>query len=201
MAVSSNNQSVPWGYARLPRGGDCESAPQIRSLMNFGVNINRIGIDYESQGGEQGQFMKLLELMTPGDLLYITRLDRISRDNDEAMALVEDIYDSGIDVVVIDIWADTRQIKRLPNINVVPHRAFQSLLDYKSAHPEAWDGMDYEHEFKEYLALAQEWGCKPDDFKTFKEYRTMANGYNRELACDHNICVIPPWIKFEGIDY
>ena len=104
-----------YGYARVSSTDQNEDR-QIIALYEQGVLPSDIFVDKQSgKDFNRPQYLKLLRILNPGDLLYIKHIDRLGRNYEEILEQWRILTkDKRIDVVVIDMpLLDTRQYKDL----------------------------------------------------------------------------------------
>lgn len=92
---------MKYGYARVSTTGQSLEA-QEAELNNAGCDI----IYKEKITGttkERAQFIELMEKISEGDTLVITKLDRFARSTKDAIELVTDLYEKGVIVHVLNL--------------------------------------------------------------------------------------------------
>lgn len=108
------NNSRIYGYARVSTTGQREDR-QINALLENGVEERYIFVDKQSgKDMNRPQLQLLLKVLRPGDVIFITSLDRISRSYSDIKKFFQYLQESQVDIVVIDMpLLDTRQYKDL----------------------------------------------------------------------------------------
>lgn len=120
-----------YGYARVSSKDQNESR-QIQKLIENGVEERFIFVDKASgRDMNRPQLQVLKNALREGDTLFITSLDRISRNYVDTKKFFQYLQESKIDIVVIDIpLLDTRQYKDL--IGSFIFDLFVNILAYVS---------------------------------------------------------------------
>lgn len=95
------------GYARVSTGGQ-SLALQISELQAAGVER----VYQEKQSGKRGadrpELEKMLEHMRAGDVLVVTKLDRLARSTADMLAIAGRLNDRGAGLrSIAEAWADT----------------------------------------------------------------------------------------------
>lgn len=94
------------GYARVSTDGQA-LAPQIESLAAGGADL----VFRETASGakrDRSQLARLLKEVGPGDLILVTRLDRLARSTRDLLNVLGAIADKGASFRSLgDPWADT----------------------------------------------------------------------------------------------
>lgn len=95
-----------YGYARVSTDGQDE-APQVEALKAAGA----AQVYREKASGAQtdrAQLRRALAALQPGDVLMVTRLDRLARSTRDLLNIVEQITAAGAEFRSLgDAWADT----------------------------------------------------------------------------------------------
>lgn len=110
-----DKENTVYGYVRVSSTDQNEDR-QLIALSEAGVPKKNIYIDKMSgKDFERPQYQKLLGRLKPGDLLYISSIDRLGRNYEEIQKQWRIITkDKNVDVCVIDMpLLDTRQGKDL----------------------------------------------------------------------------------------
>lgn len=98
-----------YGYARVSTSGQ-ETAAQVHDLIGAGVSSERI-VEEKISGGVRASarpgLSALLEKLIPGDVLTVTKLDRLGRDVIDTLGLIRDLKARGVGVRVLALGADT----------------------------------------------------------------------------------------------
>ncbi len=104
-----------YGYARVSSAEQNEDRQMI-ALAERGISAGNIFVDKQSgKDFDRPQYRKLLEVLKPGDLLYVASIDRLGRNYEE----IQDQWrivtkQKCVDICVIDMpLLDTRQGKDL----------------------------------------------------------------------------------------
>jgi DNA invertase Pin-like site-specific DNA recombinase len=94
------------GYARVSTYGQTLDA-QLKQLRADGC----VEIYYEKVGGarvDRHELLKLLKALTPGDVVTVTRIDRLARSIFDLFAIVKQIVDAGGQFrSLAEPWTDT----------------------------------------------------------------------------------------------
>ncbi len=85
-----------WGYARVSTV-DQDPATQFDALQRAGVDVDHIVTDHVSgtRSARPG-LDRLLELLEPGDVLTVWKLDRLGRSVSHLVALVHELGERGV---------------------------------------------------------------------------------------------------------
>jgi DNA invertase Pin-like site-specific DNA recombinase len=96
------------GYGRVSTT-DQHSRGQLDALVEAGVDKDMIFIDEGVTGtkASRPELDKCLAMLRRGDVLVITRLDRLGRSVSSLVALVKDLGDKGVDLIVLTQGIDT----------------------------------------------------------------------------------------------
>jgi DNA invertase Pin-like site-specific DNA recombinase len=91
------------GYARVSTYGQTLDA-QLAQLRTEGC----ARIYHEKAGSDRCELLKLLKALAPGDLVTVTRIDRLARSTLDLFAIVKQIVDAGGQFrSLAEPWADT----------------------------------------------------------------------------------------------
>ena len=91
-----------FGYARVSTGQQSLDA-QIQALKAAGVQANRIFTDKMSGSHTERQGLKLLQLkVEAGDVIFVTKLDRLGRDTADMIQLIKTFDELGVAVRFLD---------------------------------------------------------------------------------------------------
>ena len=104
-----------YGYARVSSMDQNEDR-QMLAMSELKIPIEQIYIDKQSgKDFERPNYIKLVEILEPGDLLYITSIDRLGRNYEEIQNQWRILTkERNIDIAVIDMpLLDTRLHKDL----------------------------------------------------------------------------------------
>jgi len=94
---------MTYGYARVSTKGQ-DLSLQVETLMENGVEERLIFQEKISgKSTKRKEFQQLMELLTNGDTLVVTKLDRFARNTREALNVLEPLLEKGIIVRVLDI--------------------------------------------------------------------------------------------------
>lgn len=90
-----------YGYARVStKGQDLEA--QIQALHN--ENVEYIYQEkFTGTSTERPELHKLLKLLQEGDKLVVTKLDRLARNTKEGIELIEQLFEKGVKVHVLNV--------------------------------------------------------------------------------------------------
>lgn len=92
---------MKYGYARVSTS-DQKLENQISILEEAGAEK----IYQEKFTGtttQRPQFNELLNILLPGDMLIITKLDRFARNTREALDIIQKLFDQGIKVQILNM--------------------------------------------------------------------------------------------------
>lgn len=104
-----------YGYVRVSSIDQNEDR-QLAALAKMGVKKSHIFVDKKSgKDFNRPKYLKLVECLKEGDLLYIKSIDRLGRNYDEILDQWRILTkEKNVDIVVIDMpILDTRQYKNL----------------------------------------------------------------------------------------
>jgi len=105
-----------YGYIRVS-ATDQKEHRQLDAMAALGIPRAHLYIDKQSgKDFDRPAYRRLLKKLKPGDLLYISSLDRLGRDDYREMQEQWRILtkDKGVDIAVLDMpLLDTRQVKDL----------------------------------------------------------------------------------------
>jgi DNA invertase Pin-like site-specific DNA recombinase len=94
------------GYARVPTDGQTVAA-QVSKLTNAGA----VKVFAETASGakaDRQQLAKILKALQPGDVLMVTRLDRLARSTRDLLNILHSLGERQIGFKsLVDNWADT----------------------------------------------------------------------------------------------
>jgi DNA invertase Pin-like site-specific DNA recombinase len=100
---------MKYGYARVSPGGKSESVDaQTRQLTKAGCK--RVFRDLHVSGAktDRAQLRRMIEALEPGDVLMVTRLDRLARSTRDLLNTLAAITDRKAGFRSLgDTWADT----------------------------------------------------------------------------------------------
>ncbi|WP_295729522.1 recombinase family protein [uncultured Limosilactobacillus sp.] len=92
-----------YGYARVSTKGQ-ELADQINQLQNAGISENCIYSEkFTGTTTDRPQFAKLTQLVKPGDVITVTKLDRLARNTREALNVIDPLMNQGVKINVLNI--------------------------------------------------------------------------------------------------
>lgn len=90
MATEKSNTPMRFGYARVSKSGDQQTAPQIRALKEAGCKK----IFEESASGgrwDRPELHRLLGQLREGDTLVVWKLDRLSRSLKDLLMILDQV--------------------------------------------------------------------------------------------------------------
>ena len=94
------------GYARVSRGDDQTTEAQTHALTDAGVE--RVFTEHESGGRwDRPELHRMLDQLRPGDVVVVTRLDRLSRSLKDLLTLLERIEAAGAGFRAVTEAVDT----------------------------------------------------------------------------------------------
>ena len=132
---------MKYGYARVSPGGKSESVEaQARQLTNAGCKKVFRDLHVSGAKTDRAQLRRAIAELEPGDVLMVTRLDRLARSTRDLLNTLAAIADRKAGFRSLsDAWADTITVKppatspcsrcRRP-IRRSPSRARRALLVY-----------------------------------------------------------------------
>ena len=93
-----------FGYARISTSRQCLEI-QIKALKKSGVKENRIFTDKMSGSKSEREGLDLLKLkVEKGDVILVTKLDRLGRDTLDMIKLIKDFNSIGVFVGIIVLF-------------------------------------------------------------------------------------------------
>ena len=100
---------MKYGYARVSPGGKSESVDaQARQLTNAGCKKVFRDVHVSGAKTDRAQLRRVIEALTPGDVLMVTRLDRLARSTRDLLNTLAAITDRKAGFRSLgDAWADT----------------------------------------------------------------------------------------------
>jgi DNA invertase Pin-like site-specific DNA recombinase len=108
-ASLSHNQAVIYGYARVSAGGQSEAA-QVRQLRGAGARK----VFREAASGaktDRPRLRRLLAGINPGDVVIVTRLDRLARSTRDLLNTLAAITEKKAGFRSLgEAWADTTTV-------------------------------------------------------------------------------------------
>ena len=106
-----------YGYARVSTVRQGKDGNSLDDQRNKLINAGAEQILEDSFTGskiERPEFSKLIEIIQPGDTLYVTKLDRFARTAAEGSMLVKALVDKGVIIEILNMGrADNRPMGRL----------------------------------------------------------------------------------------
>lgn len=92
-----------YGYARVSTAGQ-DLHEQINELINSGVSKDTIFSEkFTGTTTNRPEFNKLMELVNPGDMIVVTKLDRFARNTREALDAIEPLLNKDVAIRVINL--------------------------------------------------------------------------------------------------
>ena len=100
---------MKYGYARVSPGGKSESVDaQARQLTKAGCKKVSRDVHVSGAKTDRAQLRRLIEALQPGDVLMVTRLDRLARSTRDLLNTLAAITDRKAGFRSLgDAWADT----------------------------------------------------------------------------------------------
>src|SRR6202022_10033 len=100
---------MKYGYARVSPGGKSESVDaQARQLTKAGCKKVYRDVHVSGAKTDRAQLRRVIEALEPGDVLMVTRLDRLARSTRDLLNTLAAIKESGAGFRSLrDSWADT----------------------------------------------------------------------------------------------
>lgn len=103
-------ENKDYGYGRCSTNEEKQDVEyQIKELMEKGILRENIYIEYESGAKEdRPEFQKLLNVMKPGDSLFVTDITRISRSTKQLCSVIDFISNNKMRLVIGGLDVDCR---------------------------------------------------------------------------------------------
>jgi DNA invertase Pin-like site-specific DNA recombinase len=100
---------MKYGYARISPGGKSESVDaQARQLTKAGCRKVFRDVHVSGAKTDRAQLRRVIDQLTPGDVLMVTRLDRLARSTRDLLNTLAAIADREAGFRSLgDAWADT----------------------------------------------------------------------------------------------
>ncbi|MGH7140283.1 MAG: recombinase family protein, partial [Pirellulales bacterium] len=100
---------MKYGYARVSPGGKSESVDaQARQLTRAGCKKVFRDVHVSGAKTDRAQLRRVTEALEPGDVLMVTRLDRLARSTFDLFAIVKQIVDGKAQFrSLAEPWGDT----------------------------------------------------------------------------------------------
>ena len=95
-----------YGYARVSTVRQGKDGNSLDDQRNKLINAGAEQILEDSFTGskiERPEFSKLIEIIQPGDTLYVTKLDRFARTAAEGSMLVKALVDKGVIIEILNM--------------------------------------------------------------------------------------------------
>jgi len=104
-----HNESMKYGYARVSPGGKSESVDaQARQLTKAGCKKVFRDVHVSGAKTDRAQLRRVIETLEPGDVLMVTRLDRLARSTRDLLNTLAAITEQKAGFRSLgDAWADT----------------------------------------------------------------------------------------------
>jgi DNA invertase Pin-like site-specific DNA recombinase len=112
------NKSMIYGYARVSTGSQSEAA-QVAALKKAGADkvFREVA---QGDKTDRARLRRLLDKLAPGDVLMITRLDRLARSTRDLLNTLAAIADRKAGFrSIADTWADTTTPHGRPILTVL----------------------------------------------------------------------------------
>lgn len=92
-----------YGYARVSTKGQ-DLADQINQLQSAGISNKCIFSEkFTGTTTDRPQFAKLTNLVKTGDVITVTKLDRLARNTREALNVIDPLMNKGVRINVLNI--------------------------------------------------------------------------------------------------
>lgn len=103
-------ENVNYGYGRCSTSESKQDVQyQIKELMEKGILREYIYIEYESGAKEdRPEFQKIINLMKPGDSLFVTDITRLSRSTKQLCEVIDYISTNKMRLVIGSLEVDCR---------------------------------------------------------------------------------------------
>lgn len=110
-----------YGYARVSTKGQAKEGNSLESQIEILKNNGAVKIYSDSFTGaktDRPEFNKLLDKLKVGDILIVTKLDRLARSIAQGSELVNELIDKGVKVNILNIGVmdNTPSSKLIRNI-------------------------------------------------------------------------------------
>jgi DNA invertase Pin-like site-specific DNA recombinase len=104
-----HNEAMKYGYARVSPGGKSESVDaQARQLAKAGCKKVFRDVHVSGAKTDRAQLRRVIEALEPGDVLTVTRLDRLARSTRDLLNTLAAITAKTAGFKSLgDAWADT----------------------------------------------------------------------------------------------
>lgn len=101
--VKEREIKMIYGYARVSTAGQ-SLASQVETLKENGVQEENIFKEkITGTNTERPEFKKLLSILEKDDTLVITKLDRFARSTKDALETIEQLFNDGITVKILNL--------------------------------------------------------------------------------------------------
>ncbi|MBH0361930.1 recombinase family protein [Bacillus toyonensis] len=92
---------MKYGYARVSmKHQDFES--QLQTLNGEGCEVI-YSEKFTGTTTDRPELTKVLDILCEGDSLIVTKLDRLARNTKEGIAIIEDLFDRGVKVHILNV--------------------------------------------------------------------------------------------------
>ena len=104
-----HNEGMKYGYARVSPGGKSESVDaQARQLTKAGCRKVFRDVHVSGAKTDRAQLRRVIDQLAPGDVLMVTRLDRLARSTRDLLNTLAAVTDRKAGFRSLgDTWADT----------------------------------------------------------------------------------------------
>lgn len=95
-----------YGYARVSTKGQAKDGNSIEAQVKALIDVGATEIYKEAFTGtttERPEFDKLIAKLSKGDMLVVTKLDRVARSASEGSKMVQTLIDRGVSVNVLNM--------------------------------------------------------------------------------------------------
>ena len=101
---------MKYGYARTSTADQVAGlAAQVEALENAGAR--KIYKEHSSAAGHREQLDRLMERLEEGDVLIVTKMDRLARNVKQLLTLVEELEQRHVALRILDFNGDTVDTK------------------------------------------------------------------------------------------
>ena len=108
-----------YGYARDAKSGQSLDI-QIQKLMDSGINIRKIFKDRRSGlDGERPELAECLQKMSKGDILVVTKIDRLARNILHLNQIKNTLESKNCDLIILDQGIDTSLDSKFGFFNLI----------------------------------------------------------------------------------
>ena len=160
-----------YGYVRVSTRGKGTNGNSLQAqreaVISHGANAKLIIEDvYTGTKCDRPGFNELLKLLSKGDTLIVTRLDRFARSATEAHNIINGLVDTGVTVDILNMGVcDNRPMNKTMRLVLLAFAELEAITikerlsegkaiarqspDYTEGRPPKWTKKQYDHAMKE----------------------------------------------------